>query len=361
MRIGIDARAAAEVPAGRGRYVRELLEAIGRSDTQHEFLLYARSRWSSPELGERFQWRLIASRDPLWHIVTARRASSECDVYLSTNSYLTVWFTRIPAVAVVFDMITFDRRLAPQRRAALIERATLRLAVRRAAALLAASESTRNDLVSRYPMAVPKTRVVGLAADESFSPEGADEGILKRYRLHKQYVLVTGTLEPRKNLPRLVEAFAGLPAELLARYELVVVGPSGWEMDETLSSIAAHAGSVRALGYVPDEHLPALYRGAELFCYPSLYEGFGLPVLEAMQSGTAVVTSGLSSLPEVGGDAVAYVDPLDVADIRRALAELLLDPELRARYAARAVARAKLYSWRATANETLAALESVAR
>ena len=120
-------------------------------------------------------------------------------------------------------------------------------------------------------------------------------------------------------------------------------------------------GSVRAVGYVPDEHLPAFYRGAELFCYPSLYEGFGLPVLEAMQSGTAVVTSGLSSLPEVGGDAVAYVDPLDVEDIRRALTELLSDPELRARYAARAVARAKLYSWQATARETLTALESVAR
>ena len=361
MKIGIDARAAAEVPAGRGRYVRELLGAIGRSEAAHDFLLYARSRWPSPSLDERFQWRLVNGRDPLWHIATARRASSECDVYLSTNSYLTVWFTRIPAVAVVFDMITFDRRLAPQRRATAIERATLRLAVRRAAALLAASESTRNDLVDRYKAAGPKTRVVHLAADESFTPEGDDEGVLQRYALRKPYVLVTGTLEPRKNLPRLVEAFAGLPAELVGRYELVLVGPTGWEMDETLASIAKHKGSARAIGYVPDEHLPALYRRAELFCYPSLYEGFGLPVLEAMQCGTAVVTSGLSSLPEVGGDAVAYVDPLDVEDIRRALAELLFDAALRERYAARGVARAKLYSWRATAEGTLAALESVAR
>jgi alpha-1,3-rhamnosyl/mannosyltransferase len=359
--IGIDARAAAEEPGGRGRYVRELLAHLAELGSRHRFLLYARLAWQPETLGAGPAWRLSPRPDGAWHLGVALRASRECDVFLSTNSYLTAWFLRVPSCVVVHDMVAFDRELRPQRRASLIERATLAPAVRRAAAIVAVSASTERDLVARFPAAEGRTRVIHHAADPSFEPVGADDAtVLARHGLDRPYVLVTGTLEPRKNLPRLIEAYAHLPARLRDRVELVLVGATGWETDETFDSIARQQGRVRALGYVPDADLPALYRRAEVFAYPSLYEGFGLPILEAMRSGTAVLTSRVSSLPEVGGEAVRYVDPRDVSDIRSGLAELLDEPDLRARLAGDGLIRADRFRWSTTARQTVEALEAAA-
>jgi glycosyltransferase involved in cell wall biosynthesis len=169
-------------------------------------------------------------------------------------------------------------------------------------------------------------------------------------RQEEPYVLMTGTLEPRKNVPRAVEAFAGLPQDLRDRFELVVAGPPGWETAQI------EAPDVRLVGLVPDDELPALYAGAAVFLYPSLREGFGLPVLEAMAAGTAVVTSNLSSLPEVAGDAAVLVDPYDVEAIRSGIGALLSDDARRAQLAAAGRERARTFTWERTARDTLALL-----
>jgi alpha-1,3-rhamnosyl/mannosyltransferase len=173
-------------------------------------------------------------------------------------------------------------------------------------------------------------------------------------------VLVTGTLEPRKNIPRLIEAFVGLDEGLRRGWTLVLAGAPGWETDSTFAAVSAHASLVRTLGYVPDDELACLYRGAEVFAYVSLYEGFGIPVLEAMQSGTAVLTSSVSSMPEVGGDVARYVDPRDLGDIRRGLGELLADPGLRRRCGAAGIVRASSFRWSETARTVLTVLEQLA-
>jgi glycosyltransferase involved in cell wall biosynthesis len=348
--IGIDARAAAEVPAGRGRVVRELVRHLARLDHPHRVLLYARERWESGDLDERFEWRIVSGRDPLWQLPAARRASRECDVFLATNTYLMAALLRIPSLAVVFDMVPFHSDLGAPR-GSLAERATLRLAVRRARRLLAISEATRDELAQRFPAAAARTTVIPLAADERFMPGG------ERASFERPYVLALGTIEPRKNLGRLIEAWAGLPESLRERFELCLAGASGWDSAAVEQARSEH---VRLLGYVADEELPALYRGAELFAYPSLHEGFGLPVLEALACGTAVITSRTSSLPEVGADAARYVDPLDVTDIRAALEELLADEPKRAELAARGPAQAGRFSWRRTAELTLEAIEAAA-
>jgi glycosyltransferase involved in cell wall biosynthesis len=287
--IGIDARAAAEVPAGRGRYVRELLRHLAGLDHRHRVLLYARRRWDCAELDERFEWRLVSGRDPLWQVPAARAVRRECDVFRAAG----------------------------------------------------------------------KARVTALAADERFTPH-AQPGERERLGLERPFVLALGTIEPRKNLERLIEAYAGLPAELRERYELCLAGAVGWKTGPIMETLSANADHVRQLGYVADEDLPALYRSADLFAYPSLYEGFGLPVLEALRCGTATITSGVSSLPEVGGDAARYVDPRRVEEIRGALAELLTDDAQRAQLAARGPEQAARFSWRRTAEETLAAIEQAA-
>lgn len=348
MRIGVDARPAAEVPGGRGSYVRELLRALAQLDTGHRFQLFARR--SSEDLGPGFSWRLVPGREPVWNVRTARAAGSSCDVYLSTDSYPTAWFLRVPSVLMLHDLIAFDSARAPNRRDSLIQRATLPLALRRAAAVISPSAATARDLEERFPGA--RAEVVELGAAERFAPQGpAREG---------SYVLALGTLEPRKNLPRLIEAYAGLPASVRAGRPLLLAGAVGWDEHETLDAAARHDGLVELLGYVPDSDLPALYRGADVVCYVSLYEGFGLPVLEAMRCGAAVLASRASSIPEVGGDAVRYADPLDVGSIRAGLAALLQAPEERAALGRRAAERAREFTWRRTAERTLAVLERVA-
>jgi alpha-1,3-rhamnosyl/mannosyltransferase len=206
--------------------------------------------------------------------------------------------------------------------------------------------------------------VVPLAADPRFARNHSEAElnvVRQRYGLDRPFVLTVGTLEPRKNLVRVIEAHAGLPQLLREDHPLVLVGPRGWEADEIVARAGAGGSTVRILGHVPDDDLSALYAACTAFCYPSLYEGFGLPLLEAMATGAACVTSNVSSLPEVGDDAVLYVDPLRVEDIRRALETLLTSETKRAELGDRAARRASRFSWDRTAAGILKALLGLAR
>jgi glycosyltransferase involved in cell wall biosynthesis len=355
--IGVDARAASEVPGGRGRVVRELLRALAAREDQHTYRCYTRAPWDQ-RLGERFRWVRIPARDPIWHLLAAAAASRECDVFLSSNSYLTVPLLRIPAVAIVYDMVAFERHMRPHRRSVLIERLTLRHAVRRARGLICISQSTRDALVARFPAASGKTVIAPLGVSPSLSaPEAAP---LDQLPL-PGFVLAVGTLEPRKNLPRLAQAYAALPRQLQDAHPLVVVGPLGWQMQPTLAALHMLGERCITLGHVSDAALAELYRRCALFCYPSLGEGFGLPVLEAMAAGAAVLTSNVSSLPEVGGDAVAYADPESVAGIASEVERLLSSPQARIALGERGRARASAFTWERTAALTLGALEQAAR
>jgi glycosyltransferase involved in cell wall biosynthesis len=361
MRIAIDARAAAEVPAGRGRYVRELLRGLSLLDADHEYLLYARKRWEDASLDARFQWRTTSAPGLSWPLLAGAQMSRSADVGLACTSYAMTLPWRIPGAAIVWDFAPFQRSLRTPR-GSLLERLTLPIALRRCKRLIAISEATRGELETRFPRARSKATVAHPAADAHFTPDPGveDQAVLARLGLQRPYALVCGTLEPRKNLPRLIEAFAGLEESVRDGWTLALAGAAGWETDSTFASVAAHAQLVRSLGYVPEQELTCLYRQAEVFCYVSLYEGFGIPVLEAMQSGTPVLTSSVSSMPEVGGDAARYADPFDVADIRRALAELLGDEDLRTRCSSAGLARAAQFDWTTTARVVLTTLERLA-
>jgi len=358
--IGIDARAAVEVPAGRGRVVRELLRALAaRADDGHRYVLYARAAWQEPALDARFRWRIIPARDPWWHVRAARAANRECSVFLSSNSYLTTLFLSIPAVPIVYDLITFEPAMRPNRRSTVIEHLTLAPAVRRAAALLAISQATADALVQRFPAAAGRTVVAPLGV--TLAPAGELTAAEAASLPAPGFVLAVGTLEPRKNLPRLVAAYAGLEERVQREHPLVVVGARGWETGETLGALRALGERATMLGHVSDAALAELYRRCALFCFPSLGEGFGLPVLEAMAAGAAVLTSNVSSLPEVGGDAVAYADPIAVASIAAGLARLLGDEPARRELGRRAQARAREFTWERFAQITLQTLDRVAR
>ena len=362
LRIGIYARAAAEVPAGRGRFVRELLSALAGLDADHRYVLYAREARADSNLDARFRWELLDASDPTWNIRVGLTAQQGSDVFFSTNSYLTAWFTRVPTALNVFDMIAWEAPESAQKRAARIERLTLRRALRRAGHVFCNSDATRRDLLRRYEWASARTSVVPLAADEQFGdeiPEDSREEVLRRLGLDRPFVLATGTIEPRKNLTRLIDAFVGLPGDVKRTHLLALAGPRGWADEQILARADEDRERVRILGRVTDLELIALYNSCAAFCYPSLYEGFGLPVLEAMRGGAPVITSNVSSLPEVAGDAAEYVDPTSVAEIKSALERVLGDPRRRNELGRLGRERSRAYSWRATAVAMLRQLEEL--
>ena len=214
--------------------MRELLRALATLDGDDRYVLYARE---SADLGldERFTWRRPGAPTAL--ALPRPPASRDCDAFLSTNSYLTCWFTTCPAAIIVYDLVPFIPGAAPQRRASIIEHLTIDIGVRRARAVCI-SEATRVDLVERVPSAAGRSVVVPLAADARFA-DPAPPNARPRSRAHgieRPYVLAAGTLEPRKNLVRLLEAWASLREDLRDAYELVLVGPVGWEADEILSA-----------------------------------------------------------------------------------------------------------------------------
>jgi alpha-1,3-rhamnosyl/mannosyltransferase len=344
LRIGIDARAAAEVPAGRGRYVRELACAL--LDADADILLYGREPWPLP--GSR--WRLLRTGDPLWGAHAGLVASRECDVLLASNSYL-MTVASIPTVPVVFDLFGFDRRHGLPA-SALAERATLPLAVARAAGFICISEATRAELEERFPRTHGRTAAIPLGAPRAFF-EARAAGVADRYGIDGPFVLAVGTLEPRKNLARLVRAFASLPESVRDGATLALAGGRGWSGEELDALTLGHADVVRVLGFVPEDDLPALYAEATLFAYPSLEEGFGLPVVEAMAAGTPVLTSHRSALREVAEGAALLVDPTDTSAIAEALGRLLSESELRDDLAKRGRERAAGFTWDRTARDTL--------
>ncbi|HXJ84687.1 MAG TPA: glycosyltransferase family 1 protein [Candidatus Methylomirabilis sp.] len=239
-----------------------------------------------------------------------------------------------------------------------------RLAIERADALIAVSESTRRDLIERLEAPADRIVVTHEAADPDLARvTDADrlDAVRRRYDLPERFVLFLGSMEPRQNLLRLLEAFAALAPSLREEFKLVVAGAQGW-LNESVHEQVRKLGlgdSACFPGYIEQDDVAALYSLATVFTYPSLWEGFGLPVLEAMACGAPVLTSNVSSMPEVAGDAALLVPPTDVDAMADGLTRLLEDGALRADLAVRGSDRAAQFSWDRCARETLAVYQTV--
>ncbi len=239
---------------------------------------------------------------------------------------------------------------------------TTRWSYRAASKIIAISRSTKKDLIDHYQVPESKIQVIHHGISPTFaratSAEVAD--LKNALNLPDHYVLFVGTIQPRKNIARIAAAMVQLEAAGLP-HKLVITGKTGWLAGEVERELAStgRPDLILRIGYVADGDLPALYSGADVFCFPSLYEGFGLPVLEAMACETPVVTSNRSSLPEISGDAALLVDPTSVDEISASLIRVLTDQDERARLTAAGLKRSRNFTWSRTANETLELLESV--
>jgi glycosyltransferase involved in cell wall biosynthesis len=232
---------------------------------------------------------------------------------------------------------------------------------KRAAGLIAVSQSTRRDAVTVLGLQPDAIQVIYPGVSEPFFEATAETSTSARlkYGLHRPYALYVGTIEPRKNLDRLLDAWQTLPASVHEQFDLVVAGPEGWQSAGTLARLRTPAPGLRYLAYVPEPDLPGITAGATVFVYPSLYEGFGFPVAQAMAAGVPVITSGLSSLPEVTGGAAALIDPHSPAELRAALDRLLTSPATRAQLAAAGRTQAQRFRWELCARRSVEFFEQI--
>ena len=230
--------------------------------------------------------------------------------------------------------------------------------LRRAAGIIADSESTRRDAIRILRIAPEKIRVVHLGVPpEYFSvPEEAVDRVRAAYKLTRPYFLFVGTIEPRKNVDTLLAAWDGMSMSFRRENDLVIAGMAGWRAEATMRRLLQAEGDesgIRYLNYVPEADLPGLTAGARAFVYPSLYEGFGIPVAQAMAAGCPVITSNVSSLPEVAGDAALLIDPRSVSELRSAISAIDESADFRIRLAAASRLRSQCFRWETAAAESL--------
>lgn len=370
MRIGIDYTPAIRQGAGVGRYTRALFEALIRLDQQDEFVLYFNyQRGDRPPPA--FPGRKNVVERPLglpdrWLTIMWHRLHLPIPIDLVTGPVDVFHFPDfvVPPVRHGHKVVTvhdlsflLHPETADEGLRAYLERAVPQ-SVRSADFVLVDSANTENDLVVLLDVDPARIAVVYPAVDPSFRviEDGAVLGAVRhKYNLNFPFILWVSTIEPRKNLPRLFEAYARLKRDLGITHRLVIAGGLGWMYESVFQAVEelALGDSVIFLGRVPDEDLPALYNLADVFAYPSLYEGFGLPVLEAMACGAPVVTSNTSSLPESVGDAGLMARPTDVDGIAEAIAQVLTNPTLRDDLSRRGIERARLFTWEASAEKVL--------
>jgi alpha-1,3-rhamnosyl/mannosyltransferase len=276
------------------------------------------------------------------------RAAHGADIFHATNLVRRPP-RRVKLTTTVHDMTSW---LMPELHPSANRRADASLAelMRKADGIIAVSESTKQDVVRALGIAEEKITVIHSGiAEEFFSVDAkAVDAVRAKFGLSKPFALYVGTIEPRKNLDRLLEAWESLPALTREEFDLVLAGPIGWASEATAARVRSH----RYLGYVAEADLAPLTAAATIFAYPSLYEGFGFPVVQAMAAGVPVLTSCVSSLPEVAGDAALLVDPKSVAEIRDGLARLLGSSELRTELAARGRQRSAQFQWQVCAGKS---------
>ncbi|MBU0531818.1 glycosyltransferase family 4 protein [Patescibacteria group bacterium] len=386
MRIAIDIRGLArDKQGGVGEYTKQLLRAIFSVSPEHDYVLLSTGTEMARrhvldnleqigadehrahvrhvhinEPNKKLNFSIFTRETPYLDEL-AKVGTDRCDVFFFPNlNFITTNST--PSVVTMHDL---SWRIFPQfftaKDRAWHQAVRPGKTLNEAEAVIVPSLSTKRDLVSLLKIDETKIHVIPHGIDHHiFQPKtlAQDHGVRSQHKLPKQYILYLGTIEPRKNIHALLDAFEN--SKLITKnYQLVLAGGPGWKSADILERIK-NTAHVQYLGYVPAEHRPALYRGASAFIFPSIYEGFGLPVLEAMACGTPVITSHTSSLPEITQNAAMLINPYNANDIAEALSQLLASSELQTELTEQGLARAAEFDWTKTAKSTLKVLQSTA-
>ncbi len=367
MRIAVDAHAIGRNLTGNEVYIRSLLNALAAQSSSCEFLAYVSEAEACDALPARVQVRRVAPNPFLRLGLDLARHLRQDRPELLHVQYTAPLGCRVPVVVSVHDVSFLEHPEYFSRGRALQLQWTVRRTVRRATRILTGSEFSRASILNAYPeVEAEKVVVVPNAAAAQFRPvsrEMAGAVVRDRFALAGPFVLTVGDLQPRKNHIGLIRAFARLlRANPQFPHSLVLAGKETWFADRVhaVARESGVAGRIRFLGFVTDAELLQLYNACDVFVFPSFYEGFGLPALESMACGRAVVCSNAAALPEVVDGAALLFEPNAIDDMARAIADLLVDPALRARMERLGLQRASHFSWQKTAQKTLEVFYEVA-
>ncbi len=366
MNIGIDYTSAIHQTAGIGRYTRELVKALAKysgEETTARYRLFIAGNRATPSesIGPHFSWHRTALSkrwlERLWYRLRLPLRiegwTGPLDLFHQPDFILPPVKSNIPTIVTIHDLSFVREPTSVMPGMSRHLNKWVPWSVNKATHVVAVSEATRQDLIDLYQTPPEKITTIYHGVDPLFAPLTNNDklkAVRKKYGLGTgPFILSVGTIQPRKNYQRLIQAFAQLKTE----HTLVLAGGIGWQAEAILAEAKQPAlkNKVTLPGFIADEDLPALYSAADLFAYPSLYEGFGLPVLEAMACGTPIVTANTSALPEVTGQAGLLVDPLDVSAITQAMTDILTNHSLHEYLSQKGRVQAANFTWKNTAKE----------
>jgi glycosyltransferase involved in cell wall biosynthesis len=366
MKIGLTARWL-QLPAGGAKeYTINLVQSLLEIDKKNVYVVFHKTPAAMGVFPEAREILLPGRTKLLWDYVQLPLAVRRESIDLFwTPSFVVPFPILCKSVATVHDLAYFAFPRSYQLLDVLYMRTAIPGSFRRASALLAVSEHTKRDIARFFPFAEEKVTVTYEAASSRYhrtTEEGSLTAVREKYSLCHPFVFYAGSISPRKGCPNLLRAFAMLKKQKRIPHRLIFTGGWSWGSLDLfgLADELAISNDVTVLGEVPAQDMPLLYNLADLFVYPSLYEGFGLPVLEAMACGCPVVCSNLTSLPEVAGEAALMVDPRDISALADAMYVALTDPQIRASLIGKGLTRAASFSWKETARKTLDVFEKVA-
>jgi len=364
MKIAIDIREAGAEKTGKGWYTYNLVFEILKLDHKNEYLLYTDSDKNPYTEFKNAQLKTVQGKSYQWHLNVLKDLKIEQpNLFFAPTSYI------IPALAprwlkviiTVHDLVAFLFPTSHNAKAVIIERLTLRRAVKKASHIFVVSENTQKDLLKRFKYPQSRIHLVPCAPADFFKEPAKTEDLLKfrqQYQLPEKFILAVGTLEPRKNFGTLIKSFV-LIKNKLPDSKLVIVGKKGWKyqhIEERLKEFNLQ-DDVIFPGYLDAEDLKKMYTLATVFVFPSLYEGFGIPPLEAMACGCPVVSSNVASLPEVVGDAGILIDPKNARKIADSVVSLVENDQIRNMLIERGKRRAEKFSWQQSAEAALAVFD----
>jgi glycosyltransferase involved in cell wall biosynthesis len=364
-KIGIDIRPYLLDPSGMGQYAFQLTKHLLLQDKKNTFILFSDRSFDSNVFSGNFSVKVLDAgpitplRTVAFHIRTILFAKRYCDIYLSTSAMYVAALRKNFGIIVIHDLVIKKFPELQSFKTKTLIGAFIPLALKNAKHIIATSENTKKDIHEFFPdIDENKISVVYqgfntnlLQYKEQYS-EKTWTDIQKKFGITKPYILFVGTTEPRKNILRLIEAFNSLEEENL---ELVIAGKKGWGYNEIIQHTTEH---IHVTGFVTDEEKAYLYMHATMLCYPSLYEGFGIPLLEAMSFSIPIISSNASSLPEVAGDAAILINPTNTIAIAQSMVQLLTDQQLREELLKKEAVQVTKFDWNETAKEIISIYET---
>ncbi|MBI4975156.1 glycosyltransferase family 4 protein [Candidatus Peregrinibacteria bacterium] len=363
MKIAIDIRTASGEKTGKGWFTFHIVRNLLGLDRKNKYILYAKNKVPGFDDFKNVEQKIIKRGGIFWHFAAARDAGKEkVDIFLAPTSYIipVILPQSIKKIIFVHDLVAFLFPNTHNKKAVFIERMLLKKAIQKSDAVVTISKHTKKDLMHQFDVKESKIHIIPCSAGDEFMPLGKEEleVFAKKTTLPKKFFLAVGTIEPRKNYLNLIKAFEivnkGFPD-----YHLMIVGQNGWGYEPVYEEIRKKYlnKKVHVLGYLSGKSLICLYNLAQALVFPSYYEGFGIPPLEAMKCGCPVIASHTSSIPEVVGDSALLIGPKDFSAIASAMIKVIKDKELCAKLREHGFMQAGKFSWDYSAQKLLDIIE----